>query len=153
MSDNRTLEEAQGGSVHCAVCDLRTASPHESVLLASKLWTATLARDVPGWIMVMLNRHNGDWLWGLSHQEAQELGPLMQRLSAAAKAEADAERIYMMGFGERSQHFHLLLLTRSADTPEHLRGPALLERARDLADPEEALRTGSRMRGRLAAPA
>jgi hypothetical protein len=132
VSDKRTLEEAQGSSAHCAICDLRMASPHESVLLASKLWTATLARDVPGWIMVMLNRHNGDWLWGLSHQEAQELGPLMQRPSAALPP---------------------LAAQPAGGHPGAAQGSGPAGEGTRPSDPEEALRTGSRMRGRLAAPA
>jgi len=152
MSDIQT-QEAQPTMRRCAVCDLYLTAPSESVIFASELWTATLARDVPGWIMVVLNRHSGDWLWGLSDQEALELGPLMQRLSAAARAEAGAERVYMMGFGEQWQHFHFMLLSRSDSTPEHLRGAGLFEGAAGLADRDEALRIGSRMRKILAAPA
>jgi len=44
------------------------------------------------------------------------MGSLLQRLSAAMRAEADVERIYMMGFGEQWRHFHLMLISRSAST-------------------------------------
>src|ERR1700679_2103968 len=101
MSEIQTSQEARASRQDCAICDLRVASAGDSLLFASELWTATLAWDVPGWIMVMLNRHSHDWLWGLSEQEAVALGPLMQRLSAAAKDAADAERVYLMGFGEQ----------------------------------------------------
>jgi hypothetical protein len=93
-----------------------------------------VARDVPGWFMVTLNRHDTDWLWGLSSREAAEMGPLMQRLSAAARAEVGAERVCLMGFGEQCQHFHFMLLSRSVTTPQEHRGTALLERAPELAD-------------------
>jgi len=36
-------------------------------------------------------------LWGLSDDEAATLGLLVRRLSAAAKAEADVERVYLVG--------------------------------------------------------
>jgi diadenosine tetraphosphate (Ap4A) HIT family hydrolase len=153
MSDSDTHLAAESDGRKCAVCDLRVDAPDESVVFASELWTATLTQDVPGWIMVTLNRHGGDWLWGLSYEEASELGPLMQRLSAAARVEAGAERVYMMGFGEKWQHFHFMLLSRSVTTPEQLRGSGLLEHAPQLADRDEALRVGSRMRDRLAASA
>jgi len=72
---------------------------------------------------------------------------------STARAEADAERVYLMGFGEQWQHFHFMLLSRSVTTPEHLRGAGLFEGAPGLADREGALRIGSRMRKMLAAPA
>jgi diadenosine tetraphosphate (Ap4A) HIT family hydrolase len=151
MSEIQTGPEARASREDCAICDLRLASAGDSQVFASELWTATLAWDVPGWIMVMLNRHSHDWLWGLSNQEAAELGPLMQRLSAAARDAAAAERVYLMGFGEQWQHFHFMLLSRPSTAPPQLRGPGLLERAPELADRGEALRIGSAMRNRLAA--
>jgi diadenosine tetraphosphate (Ap4A) HIT family hydrolase len=158
MSDTETPEipapeELAAASRPCAICEQRISAPGESVVYASELWTATVARDVPGWFMVTLNRHGADWLWGLSAREAAEMGPLMQRLSAAARAEAGAERVYLMGFGEQWQHFHFMLLSRSVSTPQDHRGAALLERAPELADRDEALRVASRMRTRLAASA
>ena len=50
-----------------------------------------------------------------------------ERLSAVARAEADAERVYMVGFGEQWQHFHFMLLSRPVTIPQHLRGAALFE--------------------------
>jgi diadenosine tetraphosphate (Ap4A) HIT family hydrolase len=151
MSEIQTGQEAWPSRQDCAICDLRLASAGDSPVFASEFWTATLAWDVPGWIMVMLNRHSPDWLWGLSKQEAAELGPLMRRLSAAARDAAAAERVYLMGFGEQWHHFHFMLLSRPSTVPPQLRGPGLLERAPELADRGEALRIGSAMRNRLAA--
>jgi diadenosine tetraphosphate (Ap4A) HIT family hydrolase len=150
MSAIQVGPETGASSPDCAICDLRATSAGDSLLFASELWTATLAGDVPGWIMVMLNRHSRDWLWGLSPQEAAELGPLMQRLSVAARDAAGAERVYLMGFGEQWQHFHFMLLSRPATAPPRLRGPGLLEKAPELADRDQALRIGSAIRERLA---
>jgi diadenosine tetraphosphate (Ap4A) HIT family hydrolase len=149
VSDIQAGQEAEVNSRECAICATRETAPGESVIFASELWTATVGWDVPGWIMVMLNRHGRDWLWGLSEQEAAELGPLMQRLSAAARDAADAERVYLMGFGEQWQHFHFMLLSRPVMAPQHLRGPGLLDRAPELANRDEALRIGSAIRKRL----
>ena len=135
----------------CGVCDMRAAAPAESLVYTDDQWTATLCRDVPGWLTVMANRHTDDWLWGLFGPEASTLGPLMQRLSAAARSEAAAERVYLMGFGENWRHFHFLLMTRSASIPADSRGVDLLGKAPELADREEALRVGARIRARLAA--
>jgi diadenosine tetraphosphate (Ap4A) HIT family hydrolase len=136
----------------CQVCDLRKAIPSESLVHADDVWTANLVLDVPGWIMVSTNRHSGDWLWGLSDDEAATLGPLVRQLSAAAKAEADVERVYLMGFGEQWQHFHFMLLSRRVSTPAEFRGPGILAHAAELADRDEAFRAGARIRERLSRP-
>jgi diadenosine tetraphosphate (Ap4A) HIT family hydrolase len=133
----------------CQICDLRKAIPSESLVYVDDVWTANLVLDVPGWIMVSANRHSGDWLWGLSDHEASTLGPLVRRLTAAAKAEADVERVYMLGFGEQWQHFHFMLLSRRASTPADFRGPGILAHAAELADRDEAFRAGARIRQRL----
>jgi hypothetical protein len=88
----------------------------------------------------------------MSDQEASTLGSLMQRLSAAAKDEAGAECVYVMGFGEQNRHFHFMLLTRSeAMMAADLKGAGLIENAPKLANRDEAIRVGSRIRERLAA--
>jgi diadenosine tetraphosphate (Ap4A) HIT family hydrolase len=151
MPDTKTHEPAQTQSRPCQICRSRAEASEESVVFASELWTATLAADVPGWIMITLNRHTGDWLWGLTPEESSALGPLMQRLSEAARSEAGAERVYLMGFGENWQHFHFMLLSRPATVPDEFRGPGLLGKASELADRPQALRVGARIRKRLAA--
>jgi diadenosine tetraphosphate (Ap4A) HIT family hydrolase len=151
VPDTQAREEVQGEVSHCQVCDLRATAPRESVIYVSDLWTATLAYDVPGWILVMANRHSDDWMWGLSGQEASTMGSLMQRLSAAAKAEAGAECVYIMGFGEQNRHFHFMLLSRSVSMAADLSGPGLLENAPKLANRDDAIRVGSRIRERLVA--
>jgi hypothetical protein len=78
----------------CAVCEMRVNGPDGSVVYADELWTVTLGADVPGWFMVIANRHRDEWLWG--------------------------------------------------------RGPHLLSHAAELADGDEALRVGERVRSRLA---
>jgi hypothetical protein len=48
----------------CAVCDMRVNGLDGSVVYADELWTVTLGADVPGWFMVIANRHGDEWLWG-----------------------------------------------------------------------------------------
>jgi diadenosine tetraphosphate (Ap4A) HIT family hydrolase len=134
----------------CAVCEMRVNGPDGSVVYADELWTVTVGADVPGWFMVIANRHGDEWLWGLSDKEAAALGPLMRDIAVAAKAEAAPQRVYLMGFGEQWEHFHFLLMSRSAATPMEFRGPNLLNHAAELADRDEALRVGERVRSRLA---
>ena len=150
MSDTQIQEaEVRGELNQCGVCNMRESAPSESIVYADDSWTVTLGYDVPGWVVVMANRHTDDWSWGLSPLEASTMGSLIQRVSAAMKAEADVERIYIMGFGEQWQHFHFMLMSRSASTGADLRGAGMLAVAPELADPDEALRVGARIRQRL----
>jgi diadenosine tetraphosphate (Ap4A) HIT family hydrolase len=134
----------------CGICELRTTTPAESVVYSDDLWTVMLILDVPGWLMVAANRHSDDWLWGMSVQEALTLGPLIRRINGAARAEAAAERVHLLGFGEKMQHLHFMLLGRAESTPADFRGPGMLAHAPELADRNEAFRVGTRMRARLA---
>jgi diadenosine tetraphosphate (Ap4A) HIT family hydrolase len=150
MADTQIHEaEAQSERNQCGVCNMHASAPSEAVVYADDLWTVTPGYDVPGWVVVMANRHTDDWLWGLSPPEASTMGSLLQRLSAAMKAEADVERIYIMGFGEQWRHFHFMLMSRSASTGADLRGAGMLALAPELAEPDEALRVGARLRQRL----
>jgi diadenosine tetraphosphate (Ap4A) HIT family hydrolase len=144
------MSETKNEAAQCSICELKTATPDESVIYTDDLWTVLLVLDVPGWLMVTANRHSDDWLWGMSVQEALALGPLIQRISAAARAEAAAERVHLLGFGEKMQHLHFMLLGRSESTPADFRGPGMLAHAPELADRDEAFRVGARMRARLA---
>lgn len=146
----QTEDQVRNEAGHCSICDLLATTPGESVIHADDLWTVMLVLDVPGWLMVTANRHSDDWLWGMSDKEASTLGPLIQRLSATVRAEADARRVYLMGFGEKMQHLHFMLLSRSESTPTDLRGPGMLAHAPELADRDEAFRAGARMRAGLA---
>jgi diadenosine tetraphosphate (Ap4A) HIT family hydrolase len=150
MTDTQIQEaEARGERNQCGVCNMHASAPSEAVVYADDLWTVTPGYGVPGWVVVVANRHTDDWLWGLSPPEASTMGSLLQRLSAAMKAEADVERIYIMGFGEQWRHFHFMLMSRSASTGADLRGAGMLALAPELADPDEALRVGARLRQRL----
>ncbi|MCU1682015.1 MAG: hypothetical protein JWQ81_2754 [Amycolatopsis sp.] len=144
------MSETGNEAAHCSICELKATTPDESVVYSDDLWTVMLVLDVPGWFMITANRHSDDWLWGMSEQESSTLGPLIHRVSLAARGEADAERVYLMGFGEKMQHLHFMLLGRSGSTSAELRGPGLLAHAPELADRSEAFRVGARMRARLA---
>jgi len=144
------MSEPKNEAAECSICELTTTTPDESVIYTDDLWTVMLVLDVPGWLMVTANRHSDDWLWGMSAEEALTLGPLIQRISVATRAEAAAERVHLLGFGEKMQHFHFMLLGRSESTPADFRGPGMLAHAPELADRDEAFRVGTRMRARLA---
>jgi diadenosine tetraphosphate (Ap4A) HIT family hydrolase len=142
---------ASSESAYCHVCDLRSTAPDEAVIARDELWTVAVGFDVPGWFMVMLNRHSDDWFMGLSDEEATSLGPLMRSLGVAAVAEAGAERVYLMGFGEQWSHFHFMVMGRGAEVGKELRGAGFLGHAAEFANREEAIRVAANVRGRVSA--
>jgi len=150
MSETDVQEVPPREPGYCHACDLRVNGPSESIVYADDLWTVALGFDVPGWLMVVLNRHSDDWFMGLSDREAATLGPLIRSLGNAAVADAGAERVYMMGFGEQWSHFHFAVMSRAATVNPEFRGAGLLAHAPELADRDEAVRIGSKVRERLA---
>jgi diadenosine tetraphosphate (Ap4A) HIT family hydrolase len=144
------MSETENAAAHCSICELKATTPDESVVYTDDLWTVLLVLDVPGWFIVTANRHSDDWLWGMSESEASTLGPLIRRVSVAARADAAAERVHLQGFGEKMRHLHFMLLGRAESTPADFRGPGMLTHAAELADRDEAFRVGTRVRARLA---
>ena len=106
----------------CHVCSMRDSVAPDDVVYSDENWTAIATGGVPGWVMLLLNRHSDEWLWGLNESEAGEYGVVLRRLTAAMRTALPAEGIYLVGFGENPLHFHHLLLSRTAETPVEWRG-------------------------------
>jgi len=64
----------------------------------------------------------------------------MRSLGTAAVADAGAERVYMMGFGEKWSHFHFMVMSRVASVAEEFRSAALLAQAPELRSATNAFR-------------
>jgi hypothetical protein len=150
VAETDAYQVLPGEAAYCQVCDVSVNAPSESMIYSDDLWTVAVGFDVPGWFMVMLNRHSEDWFMGLSDQEAVTLGPLMRSLGVAAVADADAERVFLMGFGEQWSHFHFMVMSRVAAVSKELRGAGLLAHAPELANRDEAWRVAAKVRDRLA---
>ena len=148
MADAEVQELSPGDAGYCHICNSLNA-PAEALIYSDDLWTVAVGFDVPGWFMVMLNRHSDDWFMGLTDPEAASLGPLMRSLGAAAVADADAERVYLMGFGEQWSHFHYMVMSRGATVSKEARGAAFLGQAPELADRDEAVRLAAKVRESL----
>lgn len=116
-----------------------------------ELWSVYLAPEfaVPGCLVIQLRRH-AEGAMGMSDGEAASFGPLLVRVTAAVKEAAHAEKVYVAAFGDLYAHWHVLIAARGPDAaPEH-RGPSLLSRVRELADPEGARLVAARVREILA---
>jgi hypothetical protein len=107
---------------------------------------------IPSSIFVMANHQTDDWMWGRSEDKASILDPLMLRLNAATNAEAGAEFVYIMGFGEQRQHFHSMLLPVPVPVAADHRAAGLLENAPRLGNQNQASRPGREDKGQARIP-
>jgi diadenosine tetraphosphate (Ap4A) HIT family hydrolase len=123
----------------CAICDVAASIDDGAVVRRTGAFTVAPATvRVPGWFLLWTNRHDAAGLWELTDAEAQEFGQLIRDLSQAVRACVDAERTYVMTFGEHALHFHAMVLARTTVMPPDSRGPALLGRGPDFADAARA---------------
>lgn len=70
--------------------------------------------------------------------EASELGPLLVQLTAGIERATQAEKVYVLAFGEMFPHFHLLLCPRMPFSPPELMGPNLFLQRQQLIDRDAA---------------
>jgi len=129
----------------CGLCAIAKEADNDKLVYRDEHWIATNAADVPGWVMLNTLSHI-EGPWSLSPEQAEGLGQLQQKLSAIIRKVTGAELVYLMSFGETSKHCHLLFMPRFDDTPEESRGLALLTKAAELANPEDALRITTLLR-------
>ena len=132
----------------CAICKMAITIPERRVIERGEHWVAH-ATAIPGWIMVATTRH-GEWSWGMTPEEANSMGSMVAKASQAIREVCDAERVYMIGLGENSVHFHFLLIPRSMSDTERLLDQSVHETLRTLnekmADSGEADATAAKLR-------
>jgi hypothetical protein len=136
----------------CALCDrARTLHASSGWVLETSCWGVSPhpALQVPGWVAVQTLRHT-EGLGTLNTAEAQTLGPVLSRVSAALANITDAKHIYTYSLGERVPHTHILM-----GPPGHgVRGreflDRLLRRDQSLVDQTSADRTAADVAALLA---
>jgi diadenosine tetraphosphate (Ap4A) HIT family hydrolase len=119
-------------------------------VLRTELWSACVAEgyEVPGWLFLQTRRHV-EGPMSMNSEEAGELGLNIAHLTAAIQAVTDAEKVYVLAYGERFPHFHVVLLPRRPYAPPELMGPGLFTRVDELLDGREAATTAAAVREAL----
>jgi diadenosine tetraphosphate (Ap4A) HIT family hydrolase len=81
---------------------------------------------LPGWLVILPAEHLAAFT-ELTPQAAEELGPLVRRLSLALEQVTGCVKTYLMQFSEAEgfSHLHLHLVPRMPDQPDDLRGPRI----------------------------
>jgi diadenosine tetraphosphate (Ap4A) HIT family hydrolase len=134
-------------SDQCRLCaDQESATaPDGGWLLRTPSWLvrAHPGMKVPGWVAVCTVRHV-ESLARLTLDEANDLGDVLRRVSAALSVVTGADRVYSYSMGEGVRHVHLLLGPPGGGDERAGRGAAFLARllTRDerLIDPERSNR-------------
>jgi diadenosine tetraphosphate (Ap4A) HIT family hydrolase len=113
----------------CLVCSINDRLPDLSprdALLVEGVWRVahTFDTSLPGWLVLVPMRHVTA-LEDLSPEEAQPLGLLLHRLSAALRAVTGCSKSYFMFFAEAEgfSHFHVHLVPRMPTFTEEQTGP------------------------------
>jgi diadenosine tetraphosphate (Ap4A) HIT family hydrolase len=139
----------------CEVCRFVEGTPPGGWYLENEHWLVGphMAAQVPGWVVVYLRRH-APGLADMVAEELESMGPALAATAAAIEREVDAERVYMVSFGENHRHVHVVLFPRGSGVPPEHRSSALHVNQKLYADPQEAARAGARIREALrSAPA
>jgi diadenosine tetraphosphate (Ap4A) HIT family hydrolase len=103
-------------------------APLWDAILRTDAWDVVHSYDTSllGWMVLVPRRHvlSVDELTG---DEARELGRLIQKVSAALKAEVACAKTYVMQFAEHPEHphVHFHVVPRRADLPEAHKGPGI----------------------------
>jgi hypothetical protein len=133
----------------CQICARETAvdEPPGGWVLRTEWWSACVAEgyEAPGWLFLQTIRHT-EGPMGMVNDEAGELGLNIAQLSSAIQAVTDAEKVYVLAYGERFAHFHVVLIPRMPFAPPELVGPGLFTRVDDLIDVAEAATTATAVR-------
>jgi hypothetical protein len=132
----------------CQICERETSEeePLGGWILRTELWSACVADgfEIPGWIFLELRRH-AEGPMAMDGAEASELGPLLVQLTAGVERATQAEKVYVLAFGELFAHFHFVLAPRMPFSPPELTGPNLFLNRDQLVDRDAAAETALRI--------
>lgn len=134
----------------CKTCELIAArdagaAPLWDAIYRTHFWDVVHSYNtaLPGWLVLVVRRHI-ESLDQLTDDEAAELGPLIQQVSAALKAVTGCLKTYVIQFAEAQEHphVHFHVVPRMADQPEERRSTKIFGY---LGVPEEERVSGATM--------
>lgn len=115
----------------CLACELVSGSravPGGVLLRRDGFVLHAVAQHTPvrGWLVLTSERHARAW-YDLTAEESAAVGALTREVMQAQRAVLGAEHVYAFAIGDVLPHFHLHLVPRFADTPQHFRGRAVFD--------------------------
>lgn len=96
-----------------------------------------LGYAVPGWLALFPRRHlvTAD---EMTDDEAQTFGGALRGLTAGLKTSCGSDKVYVVAFGERLPHWHMLVMAIPETLPASMRGANVLAHKDSLADESAA---------------
>lgn len=131
----------------CHICGMLDSG--ENVIYDDGLFSVMSLSDRPGWVLYGANRH-GDWIWGLTDEEADGLGRFLRKVAGALRDITGTSHIYYTGLGENSLHYHGILAARYEPFAKDIQA-ALASRGGEVADGVAAERIVSSLKEKLQA--
>ncbi len=119
--------------VPCQTCRLVTRrdqgdAPAWDNILRTPGWDLvhSFNTSLEGWLVLVARRHIAS-LAEMTETEAEELGPLVRRVSQALDQVTGCEKTYMVQFAESPdhRHVHVHVVPRMADQPPERHGPGI----------------------------
>lgn len=116
----------------CALVARRDAgeAPPWDRILRTDHWDLVHAfgTSLEGWLVLVTRQHR-DAVADLTEAEAAELGPLLQRVSAALHDVVGCAKTYVVQLAEQEghRHVHVHIVPRASDLPHEHRGPRVFE--------------------------
>ena len=120
-------------TVSCQTCQLVTrrdsgSAPDWDNILRTPGWDLvhSFNTSLEGWLVLVARRHIAS-LAEMTEAEADELGPLVRKISGGLHRVTGCEKTYMIQFAESPdhRHVHVHLVPRMTDQPPELRGPGV----------------------------
>lgn len=124
--------ETTGLCLTCELAERRDAAlaPVWDSILRTAGWDLVHSYNTSheGWLVLVARRHITS-LADLLHDEAAELGPLVQRVSAALAQVTGCEKTYLAQFAESPdhRHVHIHVVARPKDLGSDLIGPGIFK--------------------------
>jgi diadenosine tetraphosphate (Ap4A) HIT family hydrolase len=113
----------------CIACEnnekIGALPPREEILVAGSWRVAhAFGTSLPGWLVVMPNRHVRA-LHDLEPDEAAQLGEVLRRVSGALRDVVGSEKAYLVFFAEAEgfEHLHVHVIPRLPSFTAEQRGP------------------------------
>lgn len=143
----------------CNLCAQNSGevASHGGILWQNDTWILRhfmKGRGVPGWLMLMTQRHVASFPQ-FDETECATFGPLMQVLQRTLLDLTGADKIYIANMNESTPHFHCHIVPRSHEMPLGAAGWKVFDLSRAslegefVVDDAESLRLCDELRERL----
>ncbi|MCW2780375.1 MAG: hypothetical protein JWR35_824 [Marmoricola sp.] len=135
----------------CLMCSLvESNGPEGGWVFEEEHWLGGVLPgfEVPGWLIVTVRRHV-EGAARLNDAEAESLGGMIRRVTAAINDLMGPDRVYQVAMAEGWPHWHFPLVPRPKDVAPEDRGLPYMAAREQMIDIPEAMRIADQLRTAL----